>query len=129
MTIEKGEEERTVFLSDKMMELLKTWLYDREQILRKCNVDCDALFISSEKQRIGITTIRDMLKKYTYNIDKHITPHKLRSTAATNLYEKTGDIYLVADVLGHHNIQNTRRYAKVSNNKRMIAAKELSNLI
>ena len=129
MTIEKGKDERVVFLSDKMMEILENWLCDREKILNKCNIDCDALFISSEKQRIGVTTIRDMLKKYTYNIDKHITPHKLRSTAATNLYEKTGDIYLVADVLGHSNIQNTRRYAKVSDNKRIIAAKELSKLI
>ena len=70
-----------------------------------------------------------MLSKYTYNIDKKITPHKLRSTAATNLYEQTGDIYLVADVLGHANIQNTRRYAKVSNGKRIDAANKLSNLI
>ena len=128
-TIEKGEKERTVFLSDKMIKMLELWLIDREKILNIHNKGCKALFISSEKQRIGITTIRDMLKKYTYNIDKKITPHKLRSTAATNLYENTGDIYLVADVLGHSNIQNTRRYAQVSNDRRKFAASKLSNLI
>ena len=129
VTIEKGKDERTIFLSDKMMELIDAWLVDRKEILDKHNVKCDALFISSEKQRIGTWAIGDMLKKYTYNIDKKITPHKLRSTAATNLYEKTGDIYLVADVLGHKNIQNTRYYASVSTKKRTFAAAELSKLI
>lgn len=128
-TIEKGGVERTVFLSDKMIELLNVWLFDRKQMLLKHNTECDALFISSAKKRIGVNTIRDMIKKYTYNIDKKITPHKLRSTAATNLYDKTGDIYLVADVLGHKNIQNTRRYAQVSDNKRIYAANTLSDLI
>ena len=128
-TIEKGGNERVVFLSDKMIELLNNWIIDRKRMLENHNVKCDALFISSGKKRIGTTTIRDMLKKYTYNINKKITPHKLRSTAATNLYEKTGDIYLVADVLGHSNIQNTRRYARVSDAKRTYAANKLADLI
>ena len=126
-TIEKGNFERTIFLSDKMIEIMNTWIQDRQKILG--DVQCDALFISTHRQRIGHTTIRSLLEKYTYNIQKHITPHKLRSTTATNLYDKTGDIYLVADVLGHHNIQNTRRYAKVSNEKRLLAAQKLSDMI
>ena len=126
-TIEKGNFERTIYLSDKIIEIINDWLKDRDRILNGYN--CNALFISNQKKRVSLTTIRTLLKKYTYNIQKHITPHKLRSTAATNLYEKTGDIYLVADVLGHHNIQNTRRYAKVSDCKRKYAAQELSNLI
>lgn len=128
-TIEKGKNEKTTFLSIKMMDILNEWMIDREKILNEHNIKCDALFISSEKHRISVSTIRDIIKKYTYNIDKKITPHKLRSTAATNLYEKTGDIYLVADVLGHSNIQNTRRYAKMSNEKRKFAADKLSDLI
>lgn len=126
-TIEKGNYERYIFLSDKMIDIINIWLTDREKIIK--NNDCEALFISAKQQRIGVNTIRDMLKKYTYNIDKKITPHKLRSTAATNLYDATGDIYLVADVLGHHNIQNTKRYAKVSNEKREYAAQTLSKLL
>lgn len=126
-TIEKGNFERTIYLSEKLIEIINDWLSDRQKILG--NLSCDALFISSRKTRIGLTTIRTLLEKYTYNIPKHITPHKLRSTTATNLYDKTGDIYLVADVLGHHNIQNTRRYAKVSNEKRIFAANQLSSLL
>lgn len=130
-TIEKGNYTRTIFLSDKMVELIQDWIKDRERIVNEyggCN-NCNALFISSNKQRIGVATIRDILKKYTYNINKHITPHKLRSTAATNLYDATGDIYLVADVLGHHNIQNTKRYAKMSTHRRKFAANTLSKLM
>jgi site-specific recombinase XerD len=128
-TIEKGANERVVFLSDKMIDMINIWLKDREKMLDEYNTKCDALFISSARKRIGVTTIRDMISKYTYNINKKITPHKLRSTTATNLYNKTGDIYLVADVLGHKNIQNTRRYAQVSDDKRMLAANKLSDLI
>ena len=126
-TIEKGNVERTVYLSDKMIELIKIWMKDREVLLK--DNDCNALFISAKHQRIGVTTIREMLKKYTYNINKNISPHKLRSTTATNLYDITGDIYLVADVLGHSNIQNTRRYACVSNDRRKLAANTLSKLM
>lgn len=129
LTIEKGRDQKYIYLSNKMMEILNDWLIDREIMLNNCTTECDALFISSEKRRINVNTIRDIIRKYTYNIDKKITPHKLRSTAATNLYDATGDIYLVADLLGHSNIQNTRRYAKVSNEKRKFAADKLSNLI
>lgn len=126
-TIEKGNFERTIYLSDKLIEIINEWIRDRQVILK--DSDCDALFISTHRSRISPKAIRSLIKKYTYNIQKHITPHKLRSTTATNLYDKTGDIYLVADVLGHHNIQNTRRYAKVSNEKRVFAANELSSLL
>ena len=126
-TIEKGSYEREVFLSDKMIECINDWLQDRQRILKDNN--CDALFVSAERKRISTSAIRHILNKYTYNIDKNITPHKLRSTAATNLYDATGDIYLVADVLGHQNIQNTKRYAKVSNSRKEFAAQTLSKLI
>lgn len=126
-TIEKGGFPRTIYLSDKIISIINEWLVDRQDILE--NDQCSALFISIQKNRISLNAIRDVLKKYTFNIPKHITPHKLRSTAATNLYESTGDIYLVADVLGHHNIQNTQRYAKISSTKREYAANKLSNLI
>lgn len=126
-TIEKGSFERIVYLSDKLIETIHEWMKDRERLLK--GEQCDALFISARKTRISTNTIRCLLDKYTYNIPKRITPHKLRSTTATNLYDETGDIYLVADVLGHHNIQNTRRYAKVSEDKRKYAAEKLSSLL
>ena len=41
---------------------------------------------------------------------KKITPHKLRSTYGTMLYHETQDIYLVADVLGHKDVNTTRKH-------------------
>ena len=52
-----------------------------------------------------------MIKKYTANLDKKITPHKLRSTFATMIYQKTGDIYLASQMIAHENINTTKRYA------------------
>lgn len=73
--------------------------------------------------------IAEIIKRNTINIDKHITPHKMRSTCATNLYEKTNDIYLVQEVLGHKNIANTRRYARMSEEKKKNAADIMDKLI
>lgn len=125
--VEKGDVEKEVYVPDNVMELINAWIEDRNVMLDDNSTN--ALFISNRKKRITANAIRNMLKKYTYNIDKKITPHKLRSTTATNLLEETNDIYLVAEVLGHSNLQNTKRYAKVSNKKKIKAANILGNLV
>ena len=57
------------------------------------------------------------------NTNKKITPHKLRSTYGTALYKETGDIYLVADVLGHKDVNTTKKhYAEMTNDNRKRAA-------
>ena len=58
-----------------------------------------------------------MVKKYASVTTpfKRITPHKLRSTYGTNLYRETHDIFVVADVLGHKDVNTTRKhYAAMS---------------
>ena len=124
---EKGNKERDVFFGNNTKEIIIKWISDRNKLFP--NIATDALFISKKKQRLAPRSVADMIKKYSVGINKHITPHKMRSTCATNLYEKTGDIYLVQSVLGHKNIENTRRYAKMSGNKRMEAAKIMDDLI
>ena len=61
---------------------------------------------------MSIDAIEKLVKKYAQMAvpNKHITPHKLRSTYGTALYRETGDIRLVADVLGHENINTTIDY-------------------
>ena len=55
-----------------------------------------------------------------------MSPHKLRSTYATRLYHETEDIYLVADALGHSDVNTTRRhYAAMSDQRRREAAKNV----
>lgn len=71
-------------------------------------------------------SVENLVKKYTSRITttKKITPHKLRSTYGTALYRETGDIYLVADVLGHKDVNTTKRhYAAMSDLRRRSAAK------
>ena len=57
---------------------------------------------------------------------KKITPHKLRSTYGTELYRETGDIYVVAEVLGHKDINTTKRhYAAISDDIKRDAARKV----
>jgi integrase/recombinase XerC len=92
---------------------------------KKMNPDSgheNALFISSKNKRLCVRSVELLVKKYASTVTtvKHITPHKLRSTYGTNLYQASKDIYLVADVLGHKDVNTTRKhYAEiVDENKR-----------
>ena len=124
--IEKGGIGKSIYIGKKVENQLLTWIEDRNKLI---NNDCSALFISNQKKRMTTECVRQLLKRNTYNIDKHITPHKMRSTCATRLYEQTGDVYLVQQQLGHKNIRNTERYAKVSEQRRREAASILDSII
>ena len=80
-------------------------------------------------KRLDASSVNDMIKKYTYNIDKKITAHKLRSTFATNIYEATGDIYVTSKLLGHANIETTKRYAALNKEKERNAMDKISKNI
>ena len=78
------------------------------------------MYYKSDRQKM---CIRD--RKYARQIapNKKITPHKLRSTYGTALYRETGDIYLVADVLGHNDVNTTKKhYAAIDEDRRRKAA-------
>lgn len=124
--IEKGDIEKIIYIGGNTIESLKEWIADRENIIN--GHDENALFISQKKTRMSADTMQCIIKRVTTGIDKKITPHKMRATCATRLYEQTGDIYLVQQQLGHKNIQNTRRYAKVSDERRIQAANILDSL-
>lgn len=81
----------------------------------------NALFLSLQKRRIGVRAVENLVKKYSSLVTnlKKITPHKLRSTYGTALYKETGDIYLVADVLGHKDVNTTKKhYAAIEDERR-----------
>ena len=88
----------------------------------------DAFFISMQNKRLSVRSVEKMVKKYTQNVTtlKKITPHKLRSTFGTSLYQETEDIYLVADVLGHSDVGTTRKhYAAIKDQNRRKAAQTI----
>jgi site-specific recombinase XerC len=83
------------------------------------------MFISLKNKRISTRAVQVLVKGYTQEITplKKITPHKLRSTFGTGLYRQTGDIYAVADFLGHKDVNTTRRhYAAISQDSRRQSA-------
>lgn len=78
-----------------------------------------------QRKRIGVQAVENLVKKYARQVTttKKITPHKLRSTYGTALYQETGDIYLVADVLGHKDVNTTKKhYAALDDSRRRQAA-------
>ena len=84
-----------------------------------------ALFYSIQRRRISIQAVENLVTEYASQVTtfKHITPHKLRSTYGTSLYRQTGDIYLVAEVLGHNDVNTTRKhYAALDDDKKRQAA-------
>jgi len=122
---EKGNIQRKIYFGDNASQILRKWLVDRS----KMNiVDQDAVFISQGGHRMATRTAQDLMKRITTGTEKHITPHKMRATCATRLYEATGDIYRVQTQLGHKNIENTKRYAKVSIEKQIESANILDSM-
>ena len=114
--VRKGGDAVLVYFSDEASSYLADWLDYRKNI--KGIDDETALFLSSQKRRISVRAIQNLVHKYSVRIapQKNITPHKLRATYATQLYEATGDIYLVAENLGHKDVQTTKKhYANISN--------------
>lgn len=127
ITVVKGGITKPIYFDDSTEEILKKWISERETLMEGFD-PCDALFISSRRTRMTRKAIADMIKKYTSNIDKHITPHKMRSSCLTNLYMETKDIYLVQEIAGHRNIENTKRYVRPTEDMKRGAAKIMDNL-
>ncbi len=123
----KGGNQTVLYISDEAAEALNTYFEERAS-MRGAD-ETDAFFLSLQGKRISTRAVQNLVKKYSKIITplKKITPHKLRSTYGTALYNQTGDIYLVADVLGHKDVNTTRRhYAAMQEENRRLAAKAIT---
>ena len=121
----KGGYEDIVYFGEEVEKALSDYLDQREHIIPVSGHE-DALFLSMQNKRITVRSVENLVKKYSSLVTnlKKITPHKLRSTYGTNLYQETGDIYLVADVLGHKDVNTTRKhYAAMQDYNKRKAAK------
>ena len=120
----KGGNEMVVYFGEEVEKALKRYLEVRAGITPLAGHE-HALFYSAQRKRMGVQAVENMVKKYSRQITttKKITPHKLRSTYGTALYQETGDIYLVADVLGHKDVNTTKKhYAALDDARRRQAA-------
>ena len=119
----KGGKEVTVYFGSEVEDALLDYLEERNQMVAEEGSE-NALFLSMQKKRIAVRSVENLVKKYSRLVTplKKITPHKLRSTYGTSLYKETGDIYLVADVLGHSDVNTTKKhYAALEDERRRSA--------
>ena len=119
----KGGKEVIVYFGAEVEYALQDYLSEREHIVPEEGSE-EALFLSMQRKRINVRSVEKMVKKYAQLVTPltKITPHKLRSTYGTNLYRETGDIYLVADVLGHSDVNTTKKhYAALEDERRRSA--------
>lgn len=130
----KGGNQAILYFNDDVKEALEYYVDGERKALlsrtQKMNVpDEDALFLSLQVKRICVRAVENLVKKYAMVASplKKISPHKLRSTYGTNLYRATGDIYMVADVLGHRDVNTTKKhYAAIEQDHRKAAAKAVT---
>ena len=121
----KGGNQMVVYFGEEVENALKTYLYTTRKQTVPLSGHENALFLSTQRKRMGVQAVENMVKKYAREVtpNKKITPHKLRSTYGTALYKETGDIYLVADVLGHKDVNTTKKhYAAIDEDRRRQAA-------
>ena len=125
--IEKGGKERFLQFGTNTRNILSSWLIDRSTYFS--DAETNALFVSQWRQRLTVEGVRKLLKKYADGINgKHITPHKMRSSAATNMAKAGVDIQTIANILGHQSVTTTQRYAAVLEENKQKATNVLDGI-
>lgn len=122
----KGGNQTILYYPNDVKYALMEWLSLRETLPIDQNEK--AMFLSLQNRRICTRAVENIVRKFAYESTplKKITPHKLRSTFGTNLYRETNDIYIVADILGHKDVNTTKKhYAAISDDLRRNVAKKV----
>ena len=118
--IRKGGNQAILYFSEEVADALAQYLAYKEED-KNTPENEHALFLSIKMHRISIRAVENLVKKFAQIASplKKISPHKLRSTCGTNLYKQTKDIYIVADILGHKDVNTTKKhYAAISEDMR-----------
>lgn len=125
----KGGNQAILYFSDEVKSILMPYLVERSK-MEVMPEHKDALFLSMQKKRLSKKALENIVNKYTKIITplKNISPHKLRSTYGTQLYKNSGDIYLVAEVLGHKDVNTTKKHYAAMSEDKLKAAAEIVKL-
>ena len=119
----KGGSRTILYFSEEVKVALQAYLDEKQN--DKELAFLSPLFLSLQKKRMSVRAAEKLVEKYCRPVSplKHLTPHKMRSTYGTELYRETGDIYIVADVLGHRDVNTTKKhYAAISEDQRRKAS-------
>ena len=117
----KGGNKSILYFDSDVAGALMRYIDQKDEQQTQSLEDSNALFLSNKKRRITVRAVENLVQKYAKIVSplKKISPHKLRSTYGTQLYKATGDIYVVADILGHKDVNTTRKhYAAISDDTR-----------
>ena len=121
----KGGNQVVLYFPEQVREAMRAYYEERIHVEAQPGHE-DAFFLSMQRRRITQRAVQNLVKKYAQiaaPLKSRLSPHKLRSTYATNLYMETGDIYLVADLLGHSSVDTTRKhYADMTDARRRMAS-------
>lgn len=123
--IEKGRKTRFIKFAENLRNIILVWMKDREIYFN--GEATGPLFVSQLKGRMSVDSVQRIVEKYTNHLPKHITPHKLRSSAAMNLYSNGVGILTIASVLGHENVSTTQRYTSAYDEEKENATNILDN--
>ena len=126
VTRKGGNQSILYFNNDVSIALLE--YFELRVLIDAEGINMDAFFLSLQKRRISVRAVENLVKKYAKLISplKNISPHKLRSTFGTNLYRETKDIYVVAELLGHKDVNVTKKhYADIGEDIKKEASKKV----
>ena len=118
----KGNKERIVYFGTSCRKAIDDYLPERN---KKVLSDNRALFGSRDNNRISVTAVHRLVKKYLLaaGLDaSNFSAHKLRHTAATMMLSGGVDVKTVQEVLGHENLNTTQIYTHIENTELKIAA-------
>ena len=127
--IEKRQKVREIPIGENTINILKEWIEVRDREF--ADLDTTAVFISQKNGRLSGDAANDALKKYCIEagIQKKITLHKLRASAATNLAASKVDIQTIGNILGHQSTGTTLRYVAVLDENKKNAVGILDKLV
>lgn len=119
MIFGKGAKERNVFFNAETCGIIKAYLSERGKLCED-----DYLFVDTRgnqyKRRNMGKLINSVFKDY-----RHVTPHMLRHTFASQMVKQGENIRVIQELLGHENIATTQIYTHIDNEDKRAAAKRL----
>lgn len=126
--VDKRNKTNRYIITAEMLPYINAWIKKRYELL-DYDFTVDAFFISNRRTRITQKSISRIVEKYTAALGKHITPHKIRGSFATNMYNETGDLHLVQELMFHSSANVTARYVHSTEENKIKGAQIMSKII